>query len=166
MSDSHYGKNLRRRFWGWIPRILRRPDRPRRRDKDQCLTAGELNALLRKEYSRASRYGYPLSLIVFDLRTRGQELQLAESQADALIERVRSSDRVGWFDENHVAVMLPHTTGHSAWSLADDLVARFRLMQMEKDSGGGTPYFVYAYPHDDESELADSRTQNLVERLG
>jgi diguanylate cyclase (GGDEF)-like protein len=85
-------------------------------------------AVLGKEVERAARFGYPISLILFDvdrLATINQEH--GYGVGDRILERLgilirtyfRQHDWVGRHSEDSIAVLLTHTDGDDAVSLAE-----------------------------------------------
>jgi diguanylate cyclase (GGDEF)-like protein len=85
-------------------------------------------AVLAKEVERAARFGYPISLIVFDvdrLATINQEH--GYGVGDRILERLgilirtyfRQHDWVGRLAEDSIAVLLTHTDGNHAAELAE-----------------------------------------------
>lgn len=66
--------------------------------------------------------------------------------AQALGERIRCTDLIGWLEVGKLGVLLPHTTGRSAWRLAEEIQAR---MDGAENAGRGVSKVeikVYAYP--------------------
>jgi hypothetical protein len=77
----------------------------------------EFQALLERERARADRNGEEFSLIVFDVASSSPA---AIPLAEVLVQRVRSTDIVGWFQKKMV-VLLTDTPSAGAWKLADDI---------------------------------------------
>jgi PleD family two-component response regulator len=92
---------------------------------------------------------------MYDLRDQGRALQLDETRENRVVERIRSSDRIGWYDEKHLAVVLPHTKGNDARKLGSDLISRLRMPHMKKNTRPTLSYSVYTFPLDDKTEYAD-----------
>ena len=76
---------------------------------------------VQRETARADRNGSQFALVLF--RTRNKDLQSLSNirLAKIVIHRVRATDDVGWFDERHLAVLLPDTAPSGAWKFADQV---------------------------------------------
>ncbi len=99
-------------------------------------SAEEFGVILDGELARAHRHGYEFSLLVFD--STGTEH--FENLGSVLCQRVRSTDDVGWLDERRIAVILPDTSIHGAWKVADDIREQMAAL------GSSPDCVVYTYP--------------------
>lgn len=101
----------------------------------------EFRRELRRERAKIDRTRHVFSLVVFDVEQPRVDDRLAVRLIKALNARVRTTDRVGWFDATHVAVILDSCQLCAALSLGNaicELVAR---------EGGAPPHFtVETYP--------------------
>ncbi len=91
--------------------------------------------LIHREFSRHTRYGQPLSLLLLDLRnlkrindTRGHPAGDAAlcAVADALRSRLRTSDLAFRIGGDEFTVLLPNTDPRGAYALAQALYDRIR----------------------------------------
>src|SRR2546421_12976271 len=90
-------------------------------------TPAQVERLLAGGGARAERNGLHFSLVLFRVR-RGGRLGLSEKRlALTLLRRIRLTDEVGWFDQEHLCALLPDTAAPGAKTFSDavcDLVAR------------------------------------------
>ncbi len=104
-------------------------------------TEHEFRRELRRERAKIDRTRHVFSLMVFDVENPRTDDRLAVRLIKALNARARGTDRVGWFDAAHVAVILDSCQLCAALSLGNaicELVAR---------EGGAPPHFtVETYP--------------------
>lgn len=77
--------------------------------------AEDFATVLNRERDRSDRTGQEFSLVVFEVRADGPDLEAARKLASLLTERVRSTDNVGWLEDGRLAVVLPHTSAEGAW---------------------------------------------------
>src|SRR5580765_6773522 len=97
-------------MFAFMPRVcgVRSPRMPRLMDK--LATPQVMDHLLRRECSRAARTGRALSLVLFQL-SADQALSLATYRlARTMLRRARMTEEIGWFDEEHMAALLPETS--------------------------------------------------------
>ena len=87
----------------------------------QMLTPEHMTIAVQRETARADRNGAQFALVLF--RTRNKDLQSLSNirLAKIVLHRVRATDDVGWFDERHLAVLLPDTAPSGAWRFADQV---------------------------------------------
>ena len=85
------------------------------------LTPEHMTIAVQRETARADRNGAQFALVLF--RTRNKDLQSLSNirLAKIVLHRVRATDDVGWFDERHLAVLLPDTAPAGAWRFADQV---------------------------------------------
>ena len=82
----------------------------------------ELRVLIKQERSRADRGGTRFSLVVFDVNkteTNGGS-HSKWLVVDTLTRRLRSTDNVGWFDKENIAVLLYNARAEEARCFARD----------------------------------------------
>ena len=92
----------------------------------------QIRHLMRVEFARAQRYGYPIAVLAVgldgraELRRRGGD-ELAQDALDALVEILRSStrtcDHLGRLVDDRFLAVLPHTPPEGAEHLAHRLLA-------------------------------------------
>jgi lipopolysaccharide/colanic/teichoic acid biosynthesis glycosyltransferase/GGDEF domain-containing protein len=95
------------------------------------LGAEAFRVLLDRERERADRNSHQFSVLIFDVHTGNGDGLIARRLLDAIERRARLADEVGWYDQDHLAVMLPDTNAAGASRLAEDLRAAL--------SGPGAP---------------------------
>ena len=84
----------------------------------------QVERLISREVARAERNGLHFSLVLFRVR-RGGRLKLNERRlALTLLRRVRLTDEVGWFNEDHLCALLPDTSSEGARIFADSVCAQ------------------------------------------
>jgi hypothetical protein len=92
------------------------------------LSPEQLNNAMARESSRVDRKGAgALSLLLFRIPLDQRNTLTAVRLAKTILKRVRVTDDVGWFDEQHLGVLLPDTLAAGAWRLAQavcDTVAK------------------------------------------
>jgi len=118
--------------------------------------------ILERERARAERTGHVFSLVVFDSNNgKGNEAIILGQLGSVLLQKVRMSDEVGWFDEEKsIGALLPGTSAEGAWQFID--IVRDRM----GDAAAGLLNTVYTHPyswndllesqHDDSGESANS----------
>lgn len=72
---------------------------------DKLATPSEFREELQRCQARIERTNSFFSIIIFDIRG-AQSKTLDEDVAHTLLNRTRASDYVGWFDKNHIGVIL------------------------------------------------------------
>ncbi len=105
---------------------------------DSLLPTDQFQTLILHECARCDRNAHVFSLIHIDLRSTRQDekqhrRQAARDLSRTLIRRMRSTDEIGWLDENTIGVFLPETEIDGARSLA-------------RDTCQGFSYQIYTYP--------------------
>lgn len=117
---------------------------------------------LAKELSRSQRYGYPLGLLLFDLRnfkgvndTYGHAVgdKVLAGVARACTETIRGSDLPCRIGGDEFALLLPQSDGPSARALAQRVLQKFEeyALPLAPDVGLGLDYGVASFPEDGES---------------
>ena len=97
------------------------------RNLESLPTPDQIERLITREVARAERNGLHFSLVLFRVR-RGGRIGLTERRlALTLLRRIRLTDEVGWFNDEHLCALLPDTSAPGAQAFADaacDLVAK------------------------------------------
>jgi len=96
--------------------------------------------ILDRERARSDRNGHELSLVMFDIESDQDEKTLS-ALIKALKNRSRAIDRYGWFDEEHIAVLLPNTKYRGSFKLAHDICE-----MMVENKVQPLAYKTYTYP--------------------
>lgn len=78
-----------------------------------------------RERARSDRNGEPFSILSYEVIDESGQEQATKDFAQFLIGRVRSTDIIGWFDERHLAILMPETTPAGAQALALSVAEAF-----------------------------------------
>lgn len=97
----------------WPPNlgILRRP---------------EFQRLLDRERNRSDRNNRPFSLLLIDIG--GLDAPAIRKICHLVASRIRVTDDIGWFNEDHLGVLLPETDARGASKVASDLEKGFQRL--------------------------------------
>lgn len=119
-----------------------RPSASFRGSLKDLFTPAQIQHLMRVEFARAQRYGYPLVLLVIgvDRLAQLQDLygaelgeQVQEGLVGVLRSSTRASDSLGCFFDDTVALLVPHTPPEGASALARRILAGMRALSFECD---------------------------------
>jgi diguanylate cyclase (GGDEF)-like protein len=109
-----------------------------------------IKAVLEKELLRSRRGGTPLAVALLDVDhfkqindRRGHPVgdQVLRALARLLQQRLRRSDHVGRYGGEEFLLILPDTTGATAYTVVEELRAAFALLQHRCESGAFTASF-------------------------
>jgi len=126
---------------------------------DLLLPTDQFQTQILHECARCDRNAHVFSLIHIDLRCAARDRnqhrrQVARILSRSLIRRMRTTDEIGWLDENTIGVFLPETEIEGARSLA-------------RDACEGFSYQIYTYPWltdiHDYLEAGESRSAETVD---
>jgi lipopolysaccharide/colanic/teichoic acid biosynthesis glycosyltransferase len=112
-----------------------------------------LDATIRLEQARVDRHRHAFSLVLFDtanLETNGTAVQ---SLVCSLLDRIRSTDEIGWFDDHCIGVLLPYTPRDGAQKFVDDI--------HQPVDASAPQYTIYTYPSQWYSDNGDGRSGQL-----
>ena len=109
-----------------LPESIRHHFRPlKRRRSERSLrgikSAQELRTIMIRERCRVDRNSHVFSMVFFGVDQAGSNGPPAPWLAEVLTRRMRAADEAGWFDKNHIAVVLDHTDADGAWKFARDV---------------------------------------------
>ncbi|RPJ87658.1 MAG: sugar transferase [Acidobacteria bacterium] len=108
--------------------------------------------ILLRERARVERAGGSLCLVLF--AAREQQVDLVNTLLAILVRRKRITDEVGWFDADHIGVLLSATEPRGARAMAEDVCSR---LPQRMD------YRIYTYP----SQVSpDRRQEEIVDQKG
>ena len=127
------------RFWKRFKRVVQAKDKYL---LSSLRSRSEMQTILTYQRSLADRHGQEFSLVVFSQQrpqASGEELGRL---ADVVLRRCRSTDEVGWFEEDQIGAILPCTPIDGAWKFADGVC---KIMAKTSTVPVCT---VYAYPSD------------------
>jgi lipopolysaccharide/colanic/teichoic acid biosynthesis glycosyltransferase len=110
-----------------------------------------IRQILARERVRSDRTGDPLALIVFAADDPSPANAACRRLVSLLEQRLRCTDEPGWWTDQEVCVVLPHTSVDGARAFAGDVCTR-----LPKDQ---TPlrWTLYAYPLDTNDSVVDVR---------
>ncbi|HWP39928.1 MAG TPA: sugar transferase, partial [Tepidisphaeraceae bacterium] len=92
---------------------------PRVRTVQSMLTPEQMNIAIQRESARADRSGGEFALVLFRVRNRDRTSLSTMRLAKTILKRIRATDDVGWYDDDHIGVLLPDTSATGAWRFAD-----------------------------------------------
>jgi lipopolysaccharide/colanic/teichoic acid biosynthesis glycosyltransferase len=92
---------------------------PRKRSVQSMLTIEQMNIAIQRESARADRSGGEFALVLFRVRNRDRSSLSTMRLAKTLLGRIRATDDIGWYDEDHLGVLLPDTSATGGWRFAD-----------------------------------------------
>ncbi|OHB59823.1 MAG: hypothetical protein A2173_01050 [Planctomycetes bacterium RBG_13_44_8b] len=100
----------------------------------------QFHIMLEREKARVDRNAHQFSLVLFDTNDAGEKKFQVRSLTNLLVERIRWTDETGWFDDGHIGVVLPDTSGLDARKFADSVLKMLSAKSI-------TPvYTIYTYP--------------------
>jgi len=100
--------------------------------------------ILERERARAERTGHIFSLVIFSFNHgKGTDAVMLEQLGTVLVQKVRMSDEVGWYDEGKsIGTLLPGTTANGAAQFIE--ILRKKIGEEVESSLVST---VYTYPY-------------------
>ena len=98
--------------------------------------------ILERERARSERTGHIFSLVIFGINHgKGTDTALLEHLGNVLVQKVRMSDDVGWYEEGRIGTLLPGTSAEGAWQFID--IIKKKIGEAESSLN----CTVYSYPH-------------------
>ena len=99
-------------------------------------------AMIERERARAERTGHIFSLVIFGFNHgKANHAALLERLGKVLVQKVRMSDEVGWYDEEKsIGSLLPGTSVEGAWQFID--IIKKKIADVESS----LICTVYSYP--------------------
>ena len=125
---------------------------------DGLAAPDQFRKILDRERARADRTGKGLSVITFAPRCPEAVGPTLACLVTVLRARLRSTDEIGWFDQEQIGAVLTSTPTAGAWKVADDVCAAF------PDETPPPICTVYAYPTDDYPENGRAAADGPGER--
>jgi lipopolysaccharide/colanic/teichoic acid biosynthesis glycosyltransferase len=104
------------------------------------LTTEQMNIAIQRESARADRNGGEFALVLFRVRNRDRKSLSTVRLAKTVLKRIRATDDIGWYDEDHLGVLLPDTSATGAWRFAE------AVSGMAKRPSPRPLITVYCYP--------------------
>jgi lipopolysaccharide/colanic/teichoic acid biosynthesis glycosyltransferase len=96
---------------------------PTKRSFHSLLTPEQMNIAIQRESARADRSSGEFALVLIRVKRKDHNALSTVRLAKTILGRVRATDDVGWYDENHLGVILPDTGATGAWRFADQICA-------------------------------------------
>jgi lipopolysaccharide/colanic/teichoic acid biosynthesis glycosyltransferase len=121
----------------------------------RILSEDAFRQILERERARTDRYGGVFSLLVFGIGNQNGNLPKKKSIAEIIINRIRPTDDVGWFEKYTLGVALPGTAHEGAIKLADDICQKILARKQTVPS-----FEVYTYPNE-RLKNTNKRPQNF-----
>lgn len=85
----------------------------------------EFRAILEQERARADRNDHQFSLVVFDIIQPTGKKVGTRRMMQKISGRIRSIDKIGWYDNQRIGIILPYTSGEGATKLAETICDLF-----------------------------------------
>src|SRR5436190_20655157 len=126
-SGSGRGSSLSRTLW---------------RNLDSLPSSEQIDRLISREVARAERTGQHFALVLFRVKRGGRFGVNERRLAVTLLRRIRLTDEVGWFGEEHLCAMLPDTSAAGAQYFADS------VCELVAHKGPRPIAVVYSFPFD------------------
>ncbi len=113
------------------------------RIRDGIYSSEEFRVIIERERTRADRDGICFSLVVFDTVNSESNGAYSGYIVQSLLEqRIRATDEVGWFEKQHIAVLLYNTKSEGAWCFSD------KVRKIIATKASPPRCRVYSYPFD------------------
>jgi lipopolysaccharide/colanic/teichoic acid biosynthesis glycosyltransferase len=100
----------------------------------------EFNQIINIERYRADRNTNGFSLILLNMKNCIENIPKENNWVNLINSRVRNYDKVGWFDENHLAILLPETLGKNAKKVVKKIFTDIENEELLPD------YKIISYP--------------------
>ena len=81
----------------------------------------EFRSIIERERARSDRTDHQFSLIVLDLGSPDENHHTNHHMLQKIFRRVRTIDEIGWYDQNHIGIILPYTSAQGAQKFAESL---------------------------------------------
>lgn len=138
---------------------LRRPSF--KRAVGALLSPEQVMVALARESARVDRrLGGDLSLVLFRPPTKRKRSLSTMRLIRTMLARIRVTDDIGWFDNHHLALLLPDTSSAGAWAVAQ------QICEVVARRGARPGCTLYAYPVDTSEAGAKDAALKPVEGTG
>lgn len=77
--------------------------------------------LIELERDRVHRNDRQFSLLLIHIKENDVATPLITKLIQTISKRARKTDHIGWYDDNHLGVLLPNTTNAGAQAFANDI---------------------------------------------
>lgn len=112
----------------------------------RLLAPSQIRLLLDRQRVRSDRNGECFAIFLYSWGDKESQARCAVEFQALLLWRLRTTDDVGWFDENRLVALLHDTTPETAHAVADDIARRYpqHLPPLHTE--------IYIYPSVDSSD--------------
>lgn len=121
---------------------------------------GQFRVLIEHERRRSDRTGDRFSVVVFSVENPDEDLRSLCLLPDLLVQSVRSTDEVGWFDKNQIGVLLLDTPPAGALKFLE------KLLQRAPASWKPPTNQIYVYPSEELSRRPEESSQSQFLDMG
>lgn len=111
----------------------------------------EFLELIELERDRVHRDDQQFSLILIDVNENDNGIAGTIELVHKISKRVRRIDQIGWYDNNHLGVLLPNTTQAGAQIIAND------ICQSPDDTNSAIAFETSSYPAERPKTLQKSK---------
>jgi len=95
-----------------------------KRPISSLLTCEQMNQAIHRESARVDRKDDGALVLVLFRYTGSTSAPTTMRLAKTILHRIRVTDDAGWFDSQHLGVILPDTSAQGAWRLAQQICDR------------------------------------------
>jgi hypothetical protein len=92
---------------------------------DKIYPEAEFRAVIEQERARADRNDHQFSLVVFDIIPPIGKKVGIRRMIRKISDRIRIIDKMGWYDNQRIGIILPYTSGEGATKLAETICDLF-----------------------------------------
>jgi GGDEF domain-containing protein len=85
----------------------------------------EFRNIIEQERARADRNDHQFSLVVLDTNQPSEKKIGIRRLIQKISGRIRSIDKIGWYDNQRIGIILPYTSGEGATKLAETICELF-----------------------------------------
>ena len=89
----------------------------------------EFSRAVQREKERSNRYGSSFSCLIFESQGSGIPMRRTKKLVNAISNRVRWVDEMGWVNDKDIGVLLSGTDAAQAQKVAQDIVHRLPRRQ-------------------------------------
>ena len=108
-------------FFGRLKHINPFSSKRSEREESRILSERTFHKLVERERRRADRNKHQFSLVLFDSKSTEANNSLAGHMIKIISQRVRNVDELGWYDNQHIGIILPYTSTKGAYRLVEQL---------------------------------------------
>ncbi len=113
-------------------------------DSYEIIARSKFRELIEMERQRVHRDNQQFSLLLFNADPNNRNGLSVDHMARQIHKRIRRIDRLGWYDDFLIGVLLPNTSSDGA-QVVGELIAN-ELTNGQDDSGESIPFQTMSYP--------------------